>query len=82
MWIEAAVQCFYSLGPAWGGLITMSSFNKFNYNALRFVDSPINIYTKIFNILAFLIGSKRYKEIHLNPLPSAPMQLTLIKAYN
>ncbi|XP_060606903.1 sodium-dependent proline transporter-like [Ruditapes philippinarum] len=35
MWIESAIQCFYSLGPAWGGLITMASFNKFNHNALR-----------------------------------------------
>ncbi|XP_052808149.1 sodium- and chloride-dependent glycine transporter 1-like isoform X2 [Mya arenaria] len=35
LWIEAAVQCFYSLGPAWGGVITMASFNKFNHNAFR-----------------------------------------------
>lgn len=29
VWVEACFQVFYSLGPAWGGLITMSSFNKF-----------------------------------------------------
>ncbi|KAK3086152.1 hypothetical protein FSP39_014370, partial [Pinctada imbricata] len=29
-WRDAATQVFYSLGPAWGGLITMSSYNKFN----------------------------------------------------
>jgi len=34
-WCEACLQIFYSLGPAWGSLITMSSYNKFNHNALR-----------------------------------------------
>ncbi|XP_059142121.1 sodium-dependent proline transporter-like [Physella acuta] len=35
VWVEACVQVFYSLGPAWGGLITMASFNKFNNNCFR-----------------------------------------------
>ncbi|XP_048254664.1 sodium- and chloride-dependent GABA transporter 3-like [Haliotis rufescens] len=35
VWIEACVQVFFSLGPAWGGVITLSSFNKFNSNCLR-----------------------------------------------
>ncbi|XP_046577600.1 sodium- and chloride-dependent glycine transporter 2-like [Haliotis rubra] len=35
VWIEACVQVFFSLGPAWGGIITLSSFNKFNSNCLR-----------------------------------------------
>ncbi|XP_048765777.2 sodium- and chloride-dependent glycine transporter 1-like isoform X2 [Ostrea edulis] len=35
VWLEAGIQVFYSLGPAWGGLITMSSYNKFNNNCLR-----------------------------------------------
>lgn len=35
VWMQAAVQVFYSLGPAWGGLITMASYNKFNNNCLR-----------------------------------------------
>ncbi|VDN98957.1 unnamed protein product [Rodentolepis nana] len=30
IWTRAAVQVFYSLGPAWGGLITMSSYNRYN----------------------------------------------------
>ncbi|XP_005093279.1 sodium- and chloride-dependent glycine transporter 1 [Aplysia californica] len=34
-WVEASVQVFYSLGPVWGGLITMASYNKFNNNCLR-----------------------------------------------
>ncbi|GFO30481.1 sodium- and chloride-dependent glycine transporter 1-like [Plakobranchus ocellatus] len=35
VWVEACVQVFYSLGPAWGGLITMSSFNKFHNHCIR-----------------------------------------------
>ncbi|RUS84202.1 hypothetical protein EGW08_008042, partial [Elysia chlorotica] len=35
VWVEACVQVFYSLGPAWGGLITMSSFNKFHNQCKR-----------------------------------------------
>ncbi|KAL4221322.1 hypothetical protein ACF0H5_019583 [Mactra antiquata] len=62
MWMEAAVQCFYSLGPAWGGLITMASFNKFNHNVLRdtviacFADGFTAIYGGIivFSVLGFL----------------------------
>ncbi|XP_070201024.1 sodium- and chloride-dependent glycine transporter 2-like [Littorina saxatilis] len=35
VWVEAVLQVFYSLGPAWGGIPTMSSYNKFNNNCLR-----------------------------------------------
>ncbi|CAG2250495.1 Sodium- and chloride-dependent GABA transporter 2,Sodium- and chloride-dependent taurine transporter,Sodium-dependent dopamine transporter,Sodium-dependent proline transporter,Sodium-and chloride-dependent glycine transporter 2,Sodium-dependent noradrenaline transporter,Sodium- and chloride-dependent betaine transporter,Sodium-dependent neutral amino acid transporter SLC6A17,Sodium-dependent serotonin transporter,Sodium- and chloride-dependent GABA transporter 3,Sodium- and chloride-dependent glycine trans len=35
VWLEAAIQVFYSLGPGWGPLFTMASFNKFNNNCLR-----------------------------------------------
>lgn len=35
VWLMAAIQVFYSLGPAWGGLITMASYNKFNNNCLK-----------------------------------------------
>ncbi|XP_055955383.1 sodium- and chloride-dependent glycine transporter 1 [Patella vulgata] len=35
VWTEACLQVFYSLGPAWGGIITMSSFNKFHHNCFR-----------------------------------------------
>ncbi|KAL4240256.1 hypothetical protein ACF0H5_001050 [Mactra antiquata] len=35
VWLEAAVQVFYSLGPAYGGVITMASHNKFNQKSAR-----------------------------------------------
>ncbi|XP_061171790.1 sodium- and chloride-dependent creatine transporter 1-like, partial [Saccostrea echinata] len=35
VWLEAGIQVFYSLGPAWGPLFTMASFNKFNNNCYR-----------------------------------------------
>nr|KAG5708016.1 hypothetical protein BaRGS_025154 [Batillaria attramentaria] len=34
VWVEAALQVFYSLGPAWGGIVTMASYNKFHNNCL------------------------------------------------
>lgn len=32
VWCDAATQIFYSMGPAFGGLITLSSYNPRNAN--------------------------------------------------
>ncbi|PIK53171.1 putative sodium- and chloride-dependent glycine transporter 2-like [Apostichopus japonicus] len=49
-WLNAAVQIFYSLGASWGGVITLSSFNKFHNNT--YIDSLVisiaNSLTSIF----------------------------------
>ncbi|XP_077991178.1 sodium- and chloride-dependent glycine transporter 1-like [Glandiceps talaboti] len=54
VWGDAFTQIFYSLGPSWGGLLTMASYNRFHHNAL--VDSIVvplvNSGTSIFGGLA------------------------------
>ena len=35
VWKQAAIQILYSLGPGFGSLISMGSFNKFNNNCQR-----------------------------------------------
>ncbi|XP_046367044.2 sodium- and chloride-dependent glycine transporter 2-like [Haliotis rufescens] len=35
VWLEALLQAFYSMGPTFGTLITISSYNKFHNNCLR-----------------------------------------------
>ncbi|XP_074652897.1 sodium- and chloride-dependent glycine transporter 1-like [Tubulanus polymorphus] len=35
IWAEACLQIYYSIGPGFGGLITMASYNRFNQNIYR-----------------------------------------------
>ncbi|KAJ0181675.1 hypothetical protein K1T71_002397 [Dendrolimus kikuchii] len=62
VWADAASQLFYSLGPGWGGLVAMASFNKFHYKNLRssiiipLVNSGTSIWAGfvVFSVLGFL----------------------------
>ncbi|XP_069104940.1 sodium- and chloride-dependent betaine transporter-like [Argopecten irradians] len=52
VWFEAALQVFYSLGPAWGGVITMASFNKFHNKCMG--DAILCVFMDLFT--AFYCG--------------------------
>jgi len=62
VWADAAVQILYSLGPGWGGLLTMSSFNKFKNNCYKdaiivaFINCGTSVYAgfAIFSVLGFM----------------------------
>ncbi|EDW31301.1 GL11035 [Drosophila persimilis] len=40
VWGDAAVQIFFALSPSWGGLITLSSYNKFSNNCYKGIFNP------------------------------------------
>ncbi|XP_077990965.1 sodium-dependent proline transporter-like [Glandiceps talaboti] len=62
VWGDAFSQIFYSLGPAWGGILTMASYNRFHHNILRdaimvpLVNSGTSIFggLAIFSVLGFM----------------------------
>lgn len=51
VWGDAALQIFYSVGMAWGGIITMASYNKFNHDVYKdaLIVPLINCGTSIFS---------------------------------
>ncbi|XP_067653183.1 sodium- and chloride-dependent glycine transporter 1-like [Haliotis asinina] len=62
VWLEACAQVFFSLGPAWGGIITLASYNTFNANCLRnaiictFVSGGTSLFAGlvVFSVLGFM----------------------------
>ncbi|XP_066437973.1 sodium- and chloride-dependent neutral and basic amino acid transporter B(0+)-like [Eleutherodactylus coqui] len=73
VWRDAATQLFYSLSTAWGGLIALSSYNKFQNNCYwdSIIVSIINVLTSIlagfaiFSILGHmaLISGKKVSDV-------------------
>ncbi|XP_074596811.1 sodium-dependent dopamine transporter-like [Brevipalpus obovatus] len=70
VWIDAATQVFYSLGPGFGVLLAFASYNEFHNNIYRdaFITSAVNSATSflagfvIFSVLGYMAHKSR-KEI-------------------
>ncbi|XP_078278694.1 sodium-dependent serotonin transporter-like isoform X2 [Rhinoraja longicauda] len=70
VWIDAATQIFFSLGPGFGVLMAFASYNKFNNNCYRdaMITSTVNCLTSflagfvIFTILGYM-AEKRNEDV-------------------
>lgn len=64
VWADAAMQMFFGIGPGWGGIVNMASFNNFRNNAKfdTILVVTVNVFTSmyagivVFSVLGFLSG--------------------------
>ena len=74
VWADAAIQIFFSLGPGWGGIVNMSSYNNFRNNArmdsifIPIVNCSTSIFAGfvVFSVLGFLSGNDICVLFNLN----------------
>ncbi|KAJ8039493.1 Sodium- and chloride-dependent glycine transporter 2 [Holothuria leucospilota] len=65
IWMDAAIQIFYSVGPAWGGIVTLSSYNKFHNNSCKdaIIVPLVNCLTSVFSgfVIFSIVGFMAYE---------------------
>ncbi|UYV77966.1 hypothetical protein LAZ67_15003056 [Cordylochernes scorpioides] len=69
VWGDAAVQVFFALSPAWGGLITLASYNKFHNDCYNYYNRKDT--EKI--SMAPVIPVRRYNYYNTEMISMAPV---------